>query len=103
MPAANPNQIIIIDIEDETIQTNPKKGGGTYETQYGYLHEIERDGTPKRVRREVRLFPPKVEGRAIPFKKGSYTLGARSVQAAANGFLELGFVSLVPLPAGAKV
>lgn len=95
--------IILIDIEDTQVQTNPKKGGGTYDTQYGYFHEVERDGTPKRVRREVRLFPPKIDGRTVPYAKGQYTLGPRSIEVESNGFMKLGFANLVPVSGGAKV
>lgn len=96
-------QLIVIDIEDTQVITNPKKGGGTYDTQYGYFHEVERDGTPKRVRREVRLFPPKVDGKTVPYSKGQYTLGPRSIEIESNGFMKLGFANLVPLPSAFKV
>lgn len=98
-----PLTLIVIDIEDTVCQVNNKKGGGTYETQYGYFHEVERDGSPKRVRREVRVFPPKENGITKPYPKGQYTLGPRSIEVESNGFMKLGFVNLVPMPAGAKV
>ena len=103
MPPVNQAAMILIDIEDETVMTNSKKGGGTYDTQYGYFHEVERDGSPKRLRREVKLFPPKENGVTRAYKKGQYTMGPRSIEVEANGFMKLGFVNLVQVPPALKV
>jgi len=99
VPAQKPLLMIVIDVESTEVQTRNKKAGGTYDLQYGYFHETERDGTPKRVRRELSIFPPKIDGKTVPYPVGQYTLHPRSLEIDEGGFPKLGFLTLTPITA----
>lgn len=89
---------ICIEVESTQIEQRNKKGGGVYEVQHAYFQEFNRDGSPKRYPREIVVFPKKdSQGKSIPYQKGSYTLAPHSLLVSGNGFLELGFVELIPV------
>lgn len=88
----------VIDIEDSTLETRNKKGGGSYQVQPCYVHVSDRSGNPERYPRKAVLFPPRDnDGNPIPYKPGKYHLAPQSLQVAGNGFLELSFPQLIPI------
>lgn len=86
-----------IDIEEATLETRQKKGGGSYQVQIGYVHTVDRSGNPNRYPEKIALFPQRTEGgEPIPYKPGKYRIGERCFRVN-NGFLELGFLQLEPV------
>lgn len=89
--------MILVDIENEELETRNKKGGGTYQVQAAYIHTVDRAGRPERYPRQVSVFPPRDDHNgAVPYKVGSYTISDASI-VVENGFIALGFVSLTPV------
>ena len=86
---------IHIDIEEQTLETRNKKGGGTYQVQTGYAHVFNRNGEPERYPERFSFFPPRDNsGNPQPLKPGKYQLAPQSIKVE-NGFLALGFPVLV--------
>lgn len=95
---------LIVDIEDTTIVTKNKRGKeGTYDQQKAFAHLVDRDGKPNRYPREISVFPPKKEGKSVPYAKGQYRLSASSFTVDEYGGLKLGFINLEPVEKAAKV
>ena len=87
---------MIIDIEETQLETRTKKDGGTYQVQKGYAHTVDQNGGPKRYPEQITIFPPRDgQGNPVAYKEGQYELSARSFKIE-RGFLELGFINLVP-------
>jgi len=88
--------MITIDIENQDLETRNKRDGGTYQVQKAYAHLLDRNGEPERYPREISIFPPKDgQGMSIPYKPGTYKPSPTCFQVK-NGFLQFGFLSLVP-------
>lgn len=89
-------QPLLVDIESEELIERNKKAGGTYKVQIAYAHTVGRDGSPQRYPEQINVFPPMDNsGRHIPFKKGQYHIAPQTFRVN-NGFLELGFINLMP-------
>lgn len=95
-------EILRIDVESIALKTFDKKGGGTFQMQEFFVHEVDFDGNPPRYPKSVFGFPPKRDGVVTPYKPGQYTPGARSFKVV-NNRLELGFLNLIPLAQSQKV
>lgn len=93
---------ILISVESTSLQTRNKKGGdGTYQVQQAYAHTFGQDG-PKRYPEEINVFPPRDNnGNPIPYQKGDYHIAPDCLRVQ-NGFLDLGFLRLVPVSNSVK-
>lgn len=90
-------QYFQVTVESLELQTNKKKDGGTYQTQVGYAHVLDRDGKPRRYPVEIKLFPPKdAQGAIKPYPPGEYFVSPKCFHVDA-GFLKAGFIELEPL------
>jgi len=87
-----------ISIESEDLETRQKRDkSGNYSIQQGYAHLVEKDGSPMRYPVQCQVFPPRnAEGAPIAYKKGQYIIADTSFRVAQNGFLEIGFMNLIP-------
>ena len=87
-----------ITVEDTQLETRTKAGGkGTYQVQKAYAHTFNRNGTPKRYPEEIVIFPQRdPAGNPTPYQKGDYQLAPDAISVK-NGFLDLGFINLIPV------
>jgi hypothetical protein len=90
---------LIIDVEDTSVETKTKKDqSGTYQTQTAYAHFHDRNGQPERYPSKITVFVPKDnQSNPIPYKVGKYTVSPQSYRIGNGGFLELGFLNLIPV------
>jgi len=81
-------------IKSETVisETRPDGQGGTFEALHQDAFLIGEE--------EVKKFRLRVASPAKGYKAGDYVLGSESLTVNKYGSLELGQVSLVPVPAG---
>lgn len=87
---------LLIDIESEQLEERTKKAGGTYKVQIAYAHTTDRTGAPSRYPQQINVFPPMAaDGSVTPYKKGQYNIAPQSYRVN-NGFLEQGFLQLMP-------
>jgi len=84
-----------VTVESVDLETRNKKGGGTYQVQTAYAHTFTSEG-PKRYPEEIRIFPKRdAQGKTSPYPPGEYVIHPKCLHVR-NGFLELGFVELMP-------
>lgn len=88
--------MIKIDIEDGKAIAKTSRKGSTYHVQKGYLHSLEKDGTPKRYPEEFEFFVGTSDrGAPESYPPGSYTIHPTSMRVQNNN-LEIGYLKLVP-------
>jgi uncharacterized protein YijF (DUF1287 family) len=86
-----------IDIEDKKVFHKTSKQNKPYYIQEAHVHTVDRNGEPRRYPELINIFLQKDErGNPIPHEPGKYELAKTSFQVR-NGYLELGFVNLIPL------
>lgn len=91
---------IKIDIESPNFLTrNKKDGSGVYYQQEAFAHVVDRNGNPERYPVKIILMIPKDQsGNAMPYQLGEYSIHPTSFRVNQYGQLELGYLSLRPIP-----
>ncbi len=87
--------------KEEVIEKQGKRG--PYYKQVAYAHTLDREGNPKAYPERCLLILSKDgNGRPRSYQPGMYRLSPQSIQIGQYADLEVGFPSLLPIPAEQK-